>query len=84
MPEKHTNNEIAGAVADLKKDVKAVQSDVKELLNWMSFEKGRQSSVRSSNGNFNWGEIVKQLLVVMAVAGSIVLAVIQLLAERVK
>lgn len=82
MAKQSSNTNLA--FDELKEDVKAMRADVNEIKNWMNYEKGRQSNVKDSNGNINWSEIMKQLLVVMAVAGSIVLAVIQILAERVK
>lgn len=85
MPKRITNTDLARKVdegfAQSNKRIDKVEDKMQTFHDFMIVQKDRQMS-RKSNGALDWQGIIKQALTVMVIAGSIVLLVIQIIAER--
>lgn len=81
MSKRITNTDLADKIDAVSSRVEKVEDKMQVFHDFMIIQKDRQMS-RKSNGALDWQGIIKQALTVMVIAGSIVLLVIQIIAER--
>ncbi len=68
---------------EVKSELKEIKDNMQIFHDFMVVQKDRQSDLRTPKGNINWPEVIKQGLVFLTVAASIILVIVQVLAEKV-